>query len=47
MPGAFLFRDGKILVARPAKNAAELPDVQGLFESASVQDQLIPKESKP
>ena len=33
MPGTFLFRDGKIIVARPAKNAAELPNIDGLFDS--------------
>ena len=31
MPGAFLFRDGKVISSQPARTAADLPDVQGLF----------------
>lgn len=33
MPGAFLFRDGKILSSQPARSAADLPDLAGLFKS--------------
>jgi len=33
MPGAFLFRDGRVISAQPAKNAAQLPDIRRLFES--------------
>lgn len=33
MPGAFLFRDGQILSAQPARSAAYLPDVERLFEA--------------
>lgn len=32
MPGAFLFRDGEILAAQPARSAADPPDLPGLFE---------------
>ena len=35
MPGAFLFRDGEIVSAQPAKSAADLPDVQRLFEATA------------
>ncbi len=31
MPGTFLFRDGEIIAARPARNASELPDIDGIF----------------
>ena len=31
MPGAFLFRDGKIVAAQRAKSAADMPDIPGLF----------------
>lgn len=31
MPGAFLFRDGKIIAAKPAASAADLPDLQRLI----------------
>ena len=31
MPGTFLFRDGEIIAARPARNASELPDIEGIF----------------
>jgi hypothetical protein len=31
MPGAFLFRNGKILSAQPAHSASDLPDLPGLF----------------
>jgi len=33
MPGAFLFRDGRVLAAQIARNAAELPDLPALFEA--------------
>lgn len=32
MPGTFLLRDGEIIAARPAKNASELPDIDGIFQ---------------
>jgi hypothetical protein len=32
MPGAFLFRDGKIISAQRARTQADLPDLPGLFE---------------
>lgn len=32
MPGAFLVENGKVLKARKAKSAADLPDVEALFE---------------
>jgi len=32
MPGAFLFRDGRILGAQPARSAADMPDLPRLFE---------------
>ncbi len=32
MPGAFLFRDGKIISSQPAHSAADLPDLPGLFQ---------------
>lgn len=31
MPGAFLFRGGRVLVAQPARSASDLPDLPGLF----------------
>jgi hypothetical protein len=31
MPGAFLFRNGKIISAQPAHSASDLPDLPGLF----------------
>jgi hypothetical protein len=33
MPGAFLFRDGKIVSSQPARSAADLPDLSGLFKA--------------
>ena len=33
MPGAFLVRNGRIVAARPAHSAADLPDIGQLFES--------------
>lgn len=32
MPGAFLFRDGRVVAAQRAHNASELPDLPALFE---------------
>ncbi len=32
MPGAFLFRDNRIIAAQPAKSAADLPDLERLFK---------------
>ena len=32
MPGTFLFHKGEIIAARPAKNASELPDIEGIFQ---------------
>lgn len=32
MPGAFLFQDGKIRSAQPARSAADLPDIPELFK---------------
>lgn len=32
MPGAFLYRDGKIIAAQPAHSASDLPDLKGLFD---------------
>lgn len=32
MPGTFLLRDGEIIAARPARNASELPDIDGIFQ---------------
>ena len=32
MPGAFLFRDGKIISSQPAHSASDLPDLPKLFE---------------
>ena len=32
MPGAFLFRDGKIITSQRAHSASDLPDLPGLFE---------------
>ena len=32
MPGAFVYRNGQILSARPAKSAGDLPDVEDLFQ---------------
>jgi hypothetical protein len=31
MPGAFLFRDGRVTAAQPARNASELPNLKALF----------------
>jgi hypothetical protein len=31
MPGAFLFRDGKVISSQPAHRASDLPDLPGLF----------------
>jgi hypothetical protein len=31
MPGAFLFRNGRIVSAQPAHSAADLPDLGQLF----------------
>lgn len=33
MPGAFLFRNGRIVAEQPAHSAADLPDIGQLFES--------------
>ena len=33
MPGAFLFRDGRVLAAQPAHNASEMPDLAALFQT--------------
>ena len=33
MPGAFLFRDAQVIAAQRAKSAADLPDLERLFES--------------
>ncbi len=33
MPGAFLFRDGKIISSQRARSAADLPDLPGLFQA--------------
>lgn len=33
MPGAFLFRDGKIISSQPARSAADLPDLSELFKA--------------
>ena len=33
MPGAFLFRDGRIISSQPAHSAADLPDLAGLFKT--------------
>ncbi len=33
MPGAFLFRDGKIISSQRASSAADLPDLPGLFRA--------------
>jgi hypothetical protein len=33
MPGAFLFRNGEILAAQPARSASDLPDLSQLFKS--------------
>lgn len=35
MPGVFLFRDGRILAAQPARNASELPDLPALFDASA------------
>lgn len=35
MPGAFLFRDGKIISSQPAKSASDLPDLPALFDTLS------------
>jgi hypothetical protein len=35
MPGAFLFRNGRIISAQPARNAAQLPDIRRLFQSVA------------
>ena len=32
MPGTFLLRNGEIIAARPARNASELPDIDGIFQ---------------
>lgn len=37
MPGAFLFREGKILRAQKAATAADLPSVEGLFAPGGIQ----------
>ena len=31
MPGTFLVHDGEIIAARPARTAADLPDIDGIF----------------
>ena len=31
MPGAFLFRNGKIISSQPARRASDLPDLPALF----------------
>ncbi len=33
MPGAFLFRNGKIISSQPAHSASDLPDLPGLFQA--------------
>ncbi len=33
MPGAFLFRDGQVLAAQPARNASQLPNLPALFQT--------------
>ena len=33
MPGAFLFRDGKIISSQRARSASDLPDLPGLFKA--------------
>lgn len=33
MPGAFLFRDGKIIASQRAKSASDMPDLDALFDS--------------
>jgi len=38
MPGAFLVKGAKITVSRKARTAADLPDVEALFESESTED---------
>ena len=35
MPGAFLYRDGKIISEQPAKSASDLPDLPVLFAKHS------------
>jgi hypothetical protein len=36
MPGAFLFRDGRILAAQPARSASDLPDLPQLFKTLPI-----------
>jgi hypothetical protein len=36
MPGAFLFRDGRVVARQPARSAADLPDLDALFEGLPV-----------
>ena len=35
MPGAFLFRDGEIIASQRASSAADMPDLDALFDSLS------------
>ena len=35
MPGAFLFRDGEIIASQRAKSAADMPELDALFDSLS------------
>jgi hypothetical protein len=36
MPGAFLFRDGRVVAAQPAHSASDLPDLPQLFKSLPI-----------
>lgn len=35
MPGAFLFRDGRIIASQRARSASDMPDLDALFDSLS------------
>ncbi len=41
MPGAFLFRDGKIVSSQRARSASDLPDLPGLFRELPGNDGVV------
>jgi len=38
MPGAFLFRDNRIVASQPARSASDLPDIRALFRGLRPDD---------
>lgn len=43
MPGAFLFRDGKIISSQRARSASDLPDLHRLFQDVSAPQVIEPR----